>query len=247
MSALALPGFLAFFAVALVVGLRLLALAARTRQLPELLMGVGVLGIGPLGFGGIVLALGLAHDAPAASRFTAGAASAAIGAGVAAKYLFNWRIYRPTSPVAAAAALVGIAGIAAALVAEGLATGFATEAWRGTGWHLARSALQVGCLLWGASEALVYWGKMRRRVRVGLADPLVANRFLLWAIGAGAAGLGSANGTVAQLATGRPPLEQTWVTTSSSLHGLVSAGALWLAFVPPAVWRRRVRSRQPAA
>lgn len=247
MSALALPGFLAFFAVALVVGVRLLALAARTRQLPELLIGLGVLGIGPVGFGGIVLASGLAHDAPAASRLVAGAASTAIGVGVAAKSLFNWRIYRPSSPVAAAAALAGSAGIAIALVAEGLASGFATEAWRGPGWHLARSALQVGCLLWGACEALVYWDKMRRRVRVGLADPLVANRFLLWAIGAGAAGLGSAIGTVAQLATGRPPLALAWVTMSSSLHGLVAAGALWLAFVPPAAYRRWVRSGSPAA
>ena len=247
MSALALPGFLAFFVVALVVGLRLLALAARTRQLPELLMGVGVLGIGPVGLGGIVLALGLAHDAPAASRWMAGAASAAIGAAVAAKVLFNWRIYRPTSPVAAGASLAGIAAITATLTAEGLATGFATEAWRGTGWHLGRSALQVGCLLWGASEALVYWGKMRRRVRLGLADPLLANRFLLWAIGAGAAGLGSAIGAGAQLVSGRPPLEQSWVTMSSSLHGLVSAVALWLAFVPPAAYRRWVRAGPPAS
>jgi hypothetical protein len=246
-SALALPGFLAFFVVALVVGLRLLALAARTRQLPELLMGVGVLGIGPVGFGGIVLALGLAHDAPGASRFVAGAASCAVGAGVAAKYLFNWRIYRPTSPVAAAASLAGIAGITGALVAEGLSTGFATEAWRGAGWHLARSSLQVGCLLWGAGEALAYWTRMRRRVRLGIADPLLANRFLLWAIGAGAAGLGSAIGTGVQLVTGRPPLEQSWLTMSSSLHGLVSAVALWLAFVPPAAYRRWVRAGQPAS
>ena len=247
MSALALPGFLAFFVVALVVGLRLVGLAARTRQLPELLMGVGVLGIGPVGFGGIVLALGLAHDAPALSRLVAGAASIAVGVGVAAKYLFNWRIYRPTSRAAAVASLVGVAGIAAALAAEGSATGFATEAWRGHGWHHVRSALQVGCLLWGAAEALAYWDKMRRRAALGLADPLVANRFLLWAIGAGAAGLGSAIGTGVQLVTGRPPLEQSWLTMSSSLHGLVSAVALWLAFVPPAAYRRWLRAKQRAA
>lgn len=244
MSALALPGFLAFFVVALVVGLRLVGLATRTRQLPELLMGVGVLGIGPVGFGGIVLALGLAHDAPFLSRLVAAAASTAIGVGVGAKYLFNWRIYRPTSRAAAVASLAGVAGVAATLAAEASATGFATEAWRGIGWHLVRSAFQVGCLLWGAGEALVYWDKMRRRAALGLADPLVANRFLLWAIGAGAAGLGSAIGTGVQLVTGRPPLEQNWLTMSSSLHGLVSAVALWFAFLPPAAYRRWLRARQ---
>jgi hypothetical protein len=241
-SPLALPGFVAFFVVALVVGLRLVALAARTRQLPELLMGVGVLGIGPVGFGGIVAAMALVERAPAASGALAAAATAAVAAGVAAKYVFNWRIYRPTSRAAAAACAAGIAGLLAALALEARATGFSPLAWQGSGWHLLRSALQVGCLLWGASEALVYWGKMRRRVRLGIADPLLANRFLLWGVGAGAAGVGSAIGAVAQLATGSAPLEQTWVTMSSSLHGLVSACALWLAFVPPRAYREWVRA-----
>jgi hypothetical protein len=70
---------------------------------------------------------------------------------------------------------------------------------------------------------------------------LLANRFLLWGVGAGAAGVGSAIGVVAQLVTGSAPLEQTWVTMSSSLHGLVSATALWLAFVPPRAYREWVR------
>jgi hypothetical protein len=240
-SPLALPGFLAFFVVALVVGIRLVGLAARTRQLPELLMGVGVLGIGPVGFGGVIAAMIVAERSPGAARLVGAAATIAIATGIAAKYLFNWRIYRPTSRIAMAACLAGIAGAVAAVALEGAATGFAPRAWQGNGWHLMRSLVQVGCLLWGASEALVYWGKMRRRVRLGLADPLLTNRFLLWGIGAGAAGLGSAIGAAAQFATGRPPLEQTWVTMSSSLHGLVSASALWLAFVPPLAYRRWIR------
>jgi hypothetical protein len=240
-SPFALPGFVAFFVVALVVGLRLVGLAARTRQLPELLMGVGVLGIGPVGFGGIVAAMAVAPSAPGASRALAAAATGAVAVGVAAKSLFNWRIYRPGSRVAATACGLGIAGLVAAFALEGAATGFSPLAWQGSGWHLLRSALQVGCLLWGASEALVYWGKMRRRVKLGIADPLLANRFLLWGVGAGAAGLGSAIGVVAQVATGSAPLQQTWVTMSSSLHGLVSACALWLAFVPPRAYREWLR------
>jgi hypothetical protein len=49
-------GFVAFFVVALTVGVRVLLLARRTRELPELLMGIGVLGIGPVGFGLMVVA-----------------------------------------------------------------------------------------------------------------------------------------------------------------------------------------------
>lgn len=241
MSPFALPGFLAFFVVALVVGVRLVALARRTRQLPELLIGVGVLGIGPVGFGGILAATLAEPGSPGLARVLGGAAAIAVASGVAAKYVFNWRIYRAESRLAAMACGAGIAGVALAVALEGVATGFSPRAWRGAGWHVLRSAFQIGCLLWGASEALVYWGKMRRRVRLGLADPLLANRFLLWGIGAGAAGVGSAIGVVAQLVTGRPPLDQAWVTMSSSLHGLVSASALWLAFVPPQAYRRWVR------
>jgi hypothetical protein len=101
-----------------------------------------------------------------------------------------------------------------------------------------RTTLQVGALLWGAGEALRWWRLMRRRLALGLADPLVANRFLMWGIGAGAAGVGSLVGVVAQVATGVSMREIGWVTVSSSAHGMLAAVAIWLAFVPPAAYRR---------
>jgi hypothetical protein len=245
-SPLALPGFLAFFVVALVVGVRLVLLAGRTRQLPELLMGVGVLGIGPLGFGGLVAALELDARGLSGAHPAAALASLAMSLGIAAKYVFNWRIYRSTSRLAALAALGGVAAVSATLVLEGAATGFSPRAWMGPGWHWLRQVLQVGCLLWGACEALRYGALMRRRQRLGLADPLVTNRFLLWGVGAGAAGLGSAIGTAVQIATGQSALDLPWLTLSSSLHGLVAAVALWLAFVPPAAYRRWIAARAAA-
>ena len=54
---------------------------------------------------------------------------------------------------------------------------------------------QIGVLLWGSLEALSYWRRMQKRTAIGLADPAVTNRFLLWGIGAGAAGVGSLIGT----------------------------------------------------
>ncbi len=109
--------------------------------------------------------------------------------------------------------------------------------------NLGRTTLLVGCLLWGSAEALVYWRKMRRRLRLGLADPVVTNRFFLWGLGAGAAGLGTAIGMVAQLVTGLPPLQMPWITLSSSLHGLTAAVALWLAFVPNQAYLRFIEAR----
>ena len=50
MGLLTALGFGCFFLVSLAVGLRLVLQWRRTRQLPELLIGIGVLGIGPVGF-----------------------------------------------------------------------------------------------------------------------------------------------------------------------------------------------------
>ena len=47
---------------------------------------------------------------------------------------------------------------------------------------LARCAV----LLWLFVESAIYAQRMRRRVRLGLGDPVVANRFTLWAIWTGA-------------------------------------------------------------
>ena len=237
-------GFLAFFFVSLAVGVRLLLLFRRTRQLPELLIGIGVLGIGPVGFG---LSMGgalLLERRPDLGALLLGTASLAASVGVVAKLTFNWRVYHPEATLARAATVLGALVLAvcfAVKLREGFSHGLAVDLT-----YYLRVFVQIGALLWGAGEALRYHALMRRRVRIGLADPVVANRFLLWGIGAGAAGVGSLVGTVAQLATGVSVRDAGWVMVSSSLHGLVSAIALWLAFLPPRAFREYVKARAAA-
>jgi hypothetical protein len=240
MGGLVWVGFLAFFVVALVVGVRVLLLARRTHELPELLMGIGVLGIGPVGFG--LMVAGGELEQPSIRTAILAVASFAVSAGVLAKFVFNWRVYHPDS--GAVRALVVAAGVALVVCFAwmGIEQGFSLE-------HalsppsLGRSCLQITCLLWGAGESFAYWMKMRRRVRLGLADPVVSNRFLMWAIGAFAAGWGTAVGTVAQLVTGATIIQGGWTMVSSSLHGLVAAVAIALAFIPPAFYVRYIRAR----
>ena len=237
-------GFVAFFLVALTVGIRVLLLASRTRALPELTMGIGVLGIGPVGFGLMVAANHI--DNVSVQTAMLAIASLAVSAGVFAKFVFNWRVYHPES--SAVRAIVVAAGIAlvACYALAGLTYGFSAE-------HalepasLARSGLQISCLLWGAGESIGYWTKMRRRVRLGLADPVVANRFLLWGIGAFAAGFGTAVGTTAQIVTGVTTTQEGWVLVSSSMHGLVAAVAIALAFIPPRAYLRYIEARSQGA
>lgn len=243
MQLVALPGFLAFFFVSLWVGVRLLAQGRHSRALPELLLGLGVLCIGPVGFGLTMLAAAAGADDPAAPSPWAGLSAVAVGSGTAAKAIFNWKIYYPRSRVVASLSLGAIGLLALAIVADGLTTGFAPAAWMQPGWILGRQAVQVGVLFWGAIEALRWWMRMQRRARLGIGDAVVANRFLLWAIGAGMAGTGSLVGTLVGLTLGRPLDQLPALTLLLSCFGLASACALWLAFAPPEAYVRFVRTR----
>jgi len=235
-------GFGGFFIASLVVGVRLVALWHRNRELPELLIGVGVLGIGPVGFGFMTIAsvLGEGHGLVSRALLATGVLAACVGA--FAEIVFNTYVYHRGNRL-----VYGIAGISGVLLllcfaGAGVQTGFASMN-TVDGPYLGRTVITVACLFWGSVEALRYWRLMSRRSRLGLADPVVTNRFLLWGLGAGAAGLGTTVGSVAQWWTGLPPLEIPFVTLSSSLHGSVAALAMWLAFLPPAAYLRRLTER----
>jgi hypothetical protein len=154
-----------------------------------------------------------------------------------ASCLFNWRVFRPLSTrarawVFATALLYGVGfGL------EAGTTGFADPLRPGPGGTL-NSMLCTANLLWGATESLLYYAQMRRRLRLGLADPLVTHRFLLWGLGIGAAGVGSLISVAVQQASGLAMSELPALTLSNSTFGLAAAVLMWIAFLPPAALRR---------
>ena len=81
-------GFAAFFVSSLAIGCRLLWLARRNRGLPELLIGLGILGIGPAGFALTIFAM-LANAHPRLVFVTLATAQLAISAGATSAYVFN--------------------------------------------------------------------------------------------------------------------------------------------------------------
>jgi hypothetical protein len=241
MTPLILIGFLTFVVVALLVGVRLLLLWRRTHQLPELLMGIGVLGIGPVGFGGMMIGVVSTSNPPLANAAFAFGTLAVI-AGVLAKCIFNCRVYRPHSIAAIGATCVVATMMTGVIVVNVLDGQWApTEA---LAWDaLARSVAQVGCLLWGSAESLCYWSKMKKREKIGLADAVVVNRFLLWGLGAGFAGTGTGIGVTAEILLRVPSLEIPWVVSSSSAFGFAAAVAIYLAFAPPQRYLGYIRAR----
>ena len=240
-------GFIAFLVSSLVIGIRLLVLWSRSRQLPELLIACGILGIGPVGFAFTLAGTSSGETLSALAPVCLAAALFSTSAGAFAAAIFNWKVFRSDVPW-----LPPVLGVVAALflgslVHEAISTGFADATVVGSGFRL-HSVLSTAILLWGAAESLRYFAMMRRRAKLGLADPLVTNRFLLWGLGIGAAGVGSAISVIACTITGQHMLSIPWVTASNSFHGFTAAVLMWVAFIPPGFYRRFVesRSQQPA-
>lgn len=241
MTTLILAGFLAFFVVALIVGIRLLLLWGRTRQVPELLMGIGVLGIGPVGFGCMMVGV-VSTSNPVVANLGFGIGTLAVAIGIMAKCSFNWFVYRRNS-IGAMLATINVGALMIAILAVHVIDGrwvpVDAMAWDG----ILRTTAQVACLFWGSAESIYYWSQMRRRQKLGLADAVLVNRFLMWGVGAGFAGAGTGIGLIAQLLTGVPSLEIPWVVSTASLFGFLAAVAIYLAFVPPASYVRFIQAR----
>jgi hypothetical protein len=240
--------FVPFVVSSLVIGIRLLLLWRRTRELPELMIACGILGIGPVGLALHVASSASSGTHPGLASFLLAAALLCTSAGAFAAAIFNWRVFHPDAE--AIRMVIGALGLGfiGAFLWEAVTTGFTDFSGSPDGFLL-YATLSSGILLWGSAESLRYFIMMRRRAKLGLADPLVTNRFLLWGVGIGAAGVGSAISVTTQTLTGQPMLEVPWLMVSNSLHGLTAAVLMWVAFIPPGFYRRFVesRSQQPAA
>ena len=235
-------GFGAFFVSSLAIGLRLVWLARRNRGLPELLIGVSILGIGPAGFALMVIAMLLGANRPAVAFVALASAQLAIAVGGLAAYVFTRTVFRPEAAWARALVWAGAGGFGAAFLGR-FATGTYSLPMRLDFWTQVGSFDMIACLLWGSFESLHYYGRMRRRARLGLADAMITNRFLLWGLGIGSAGLGSLLANVVMMVRGTAMMELDGLTLSNSMFGLAAAVLMWIAFLPPAGYRRWIEAR----
>jgi hypothetical protein len=236
---LGLLGVVAFSLACAVVGFRLLRVAARTRQAPELSMGAALVSSGAIGFPLLISSQVVAmRGGPSlATHLLSAFGSVFTFVGYIGLLIGTWRIYRPTArwPLA-------VMAIASFVIVGACATIFATRdatpggvreiaIWMGV-------AVGVGTFAWSAGESFALYGQMQRRARIGLVEPAVVNRVLLWGIGSLAAFAMSGHGLLLRVVTG--PAVSDGMRLISSALGMVSAVAIWLAFFPPAAYRRRM-------
>ena len=116
----------------------------------------------------------------------------------------------------------------------------------GTQWMIALSALSTVCYAWLAAEALLEWSKARRRLALGLADPAVSDRFLMWGVFGASTTLLSAFLLWLNLTTAEGSHSLVGQVALTGF-GLVSAATVTLAFFPPAGYVAWVRGRAARA
>lgn len=227
-----------------VLGFRLLRLAARTHEVPELAIGSSFVLAGVIGY---VLMLagnpasGAVTQEQAYRIFTVG--YAVIGLGVCCVYVFIWRTFRASEWWAVALVLLGVGLILAtshnSIDPEG---GQGLAFWLGL---LGRG----GAGIWGAIESLRWWSLMKRRIGLGLADPVVANRFLLWGLANATTFLIFMSTTMApQGAEAAGSISTSQILLISTMT-FATAVLQWLAFFPTQrylAWVRADSAAQPA-
>jgi hypothetical protein len=241
---------LVYLAAMATLGGRLLRRALRSRELPEALLALHFLLCCTFGYvlmGGALAAIrqpGILE--PRAIPVLLGTGQVLSGSGVWAAVAFTCLVFRRDQAWARGLTAAFAAAVAAGWAGAALGGGFGGDI--ANPWFRAQYALYSAAAAWVVYEPLRYWMLVRRRLRLGLADPVLVNRFLLWG--------GGSVLRFGMLVAGAVPI--VWPSTATDMRagavvlsttamlGVGVAAAYWLTFFPPAAFTRRLTRRAAA-
>jgi hypothetical protein len=245
--------------LALVVSIRLLRLWSRGGGVPEGSLGTYFLASAFLGsvpqiiaYGSLVDPSWSLSDLQIRALLCMAIFGMAVGAG--GVYIFTWRTFRPYQGWAGVVVGMGFGALLFGFVFEAVQEGFALTLFPGLG-HWLGWAGRTLAMLWVSVESFRYYLMLRRRLRLGLTDPVLTNRFLLWAIWAAAVFFNLSADPVARLAYAfsagtrsgavvpeiAAPIVLVTISVTMVL-GAVSAVTLFLTFFATESYRRWVES-----
>jgi hypothetical protein len=235
-------------------GIRLLTLATRTREQPEFWGGLYFVGAA-IGLPMRLVGSALYATQPEFANAVNTIGHISFAAGTIAMAIFTLHVFHRESSRARIFAALTIATIVVTSI-HTLWGGFASI--ENSYSMVATNFARLVPTSWAFYESLRYYGSMRRRQTLGLADPIVTNRFLLWSIWTGAVTLLPLIALVLRTA-GILSLGNDSYNTglhaqiiASILTGVrilflviapVAAIALSLSFFAPRIYIERIRSR----
>jgi hypothetical protein len=229
-----------------VVGVRLLLLARRTRQAPETLLGIALILGGFLAHGLAAIVYGVRPAEPVLSIVHYSLrACAACSCGLV--LIMAWHIFRRHETWAKALVAIVLPVLFAYIFRDlWLSRGAPPADLRRPLYWVFSASLSVP-YVWNTIEALRYQRLLQRQWNIGLpADILLARRMRFWAVGMAAIGsmlLAMDCIRVVNLIAGAPLMEPRLII---SALGLISTCSLMLAFFPPRAYVRWVASETAA-
>ena len=228
------------------VGWRLLALWRRTRQMPELLLGLGLL---LMSYVAIPLA-GLGRVPATADalfgKICFGLGMETIAAATVLVIAFTQRVFRPGAPwarglfvgssvaVAAAASWMSWVNFTGETLAE-----IVPRMRPGT---LALIGSLLACFAWASCESFLYYANLKRRLALGLVDPVLVDRFFLWGVSSGANTLLVAV-ILYFVQAGMVIMREPVAISAIAIVGSVMSAAWYLTFLAPKSYLNYVRKR----
>ena len=242
---------LLYIAVVVALGVRLMLLALRSRQLPESLLAMHFLLCCGLGYLLMVTGLSAVNEPGLlpASVVTGMIAVGTFGScvGVFGGICFNFLVFRRNEPWARGLVALSALTLTTGFIGYGLTGGFTHGRFEGLWFWLYYGTYAVGAA-WVMAEPLRYYGVMRKRLGLGLAEPLVANRFLLWGIGSVGRFLMVVGGAIpATIFAGQKtelvPGGVSFTLIAVALVGLGVAISYWLTFFPTQRYVRFIERR----
>jgi hypothetical protein len=163
--------------------------------------------------------------------------------GIALLFAFTWRVFRAEARWARLAMLaVSVAMVALDLGlihAASQKSALSEILSRTRPWAIGIVSMVVLAFAWAGFEALRYFHLLRRRQAPGLADPVVTNRFLLWAV-ADWTTVVLCGSVVGFLLAGKAVLVDPLALCVIALTGAVMSVTWYLTFLPPAAYLRYV-------
>ena len=236
---------LLYMALNSVAGVRLLLLARRTRELPELYLGLAHLLAGALGWAMLLFAWVVNHYGfPSLGTLLGICGIGCLNVGHAAVGLFAWRVFSPRTRWL----VVPYALLVLTLLVDFVHNGLILRVFApppDTFWFWPGALSRSLAWAWLMAVTFVYSRRLQRQLPLGLVDAPTANRmFLLF--------LCCVCINVLCLVVNVASLLGTWIThplimaTVSELIGVPSAICSVLAFVPPRAYTDWIARRAPA-